>query len=78
MEDVRQRKYRFCFSYPPNYTPIAEPWQEKYTHDQGDPEYANAIREAVEEGRSAQLQDIAILTMPFGCRSTPKVGTWRA
>jgi hypothetical protein len=50
-------KYRFCFSYPPNYTPIAEPWQEKYTHDQGDPEYANAIREAVEEGRSAQLQD---------------------
>jgi len=46
-------KYRFCFSYPPNYTPIAEPWRE-YTDD---PEYFRQIGEAVDEGRAFYLQD---------------------
>lgn len=47
-------KYRFCFSYPPNYTPIAEPWLEKYTHD---PECSREIFEAAEAGRALRLQD---------------------
>lgn len=47
-------KYRFCFSYPPTYTPIAQPWLEKYTHD---PESSQQLREAFEENRALQLKD---------------------
>jgi hypothetical protein len=47
-------KYRFCFSYPPNYTPIAEPWLEKYTHDL---ERSRNLREAAEEGRESEWQN---------------------
>lgn len=47
-------KYRFCFSYPPTYTPVAKSEMEK---DSDDWQCSSDFREAVEEGRSAQLQD---------------------
>lgn len=47
------QKYRFCFSYPSNYVPIAEPWRA-YTED---PEFSREVYEAVQEGRQLQLQD---------------------
>ena len=48
------QKYRFCFSYPPIYTPVSKAEMEKDSPDlQGSSDYI----EAIEEGRSAQLQD---------------------
>lgn len=45
-------RYRFCFSYPPVYRPIAEPWLEKYTHDA---EASSQVRQAAEEGLLLRL-----------------------
>lgn len=46
------KKYRFCFSYPPSYAPAAEPWLEKYTNS---PEFSKILRSAAEEGREFRL-----------------------
>lgn len=51
--DYINRAYGFCFSYPPVYTPVAEPWLEKYT---GDPTRSQALHKAAEEGRLLRLQ----------------------
>ncbi|MGA8877762.1 MAG: hypothetical protein WCC25_08625 [Candidatus Korobacteraceae bacterium] len=47
-------KYRFCFSYPPIYTPVDEPWGPKYSDT---PEYADQLRKAAEEWRLSRLDD---------------------
>ncbi len=47
------QKYRFCFSYPPIYEPVAEPWLEKYTNSA---ESSKLVRQEVEEGRFATFQ----------------------
>lgn len=47
-------KYRFCFSYPPIYTPVDEPWGPKYSDD---PQYSRQLQKAAEEWRLSRLDD---------------------
>ena len=47
-------KYRFCFSYPATYAPIAEPWLEKYAVAG---ENSREVQELVQEKRYFILQD---------------------
>ena len=46
----------FCFSYPPTYARVAEPWLEKYTHAPSKSEL-NYFRKAAQEGRMLRLQN---------------------
>lgn len=46
-------KYGFCFSYPPIYEPVAEPWLEKYTNSA---ESSKVVQQEAEEGRVATFQ----------------------
>jgi len=47
-------KYGFCFSYPPIYTPVDEPWGPKYTDI---PDYSRQLQKAAEGGRLSRLDD---------------------
>ncbi len=73
------QKYRFCFSYPPSYEPVAEPWALKeYTNDL---DYSRQLQKQAEEGRlfrleNSQVADAGILvelrTEPFDLQGLVK------
>ena len=48
------QKYRFCFSYPSIYEPVAEPWLEKYTNSA---ESSEVVRQEAKEGRFETFQN---------------------
>lgn len=50
------RLHGFCFSYPPTYAPVAEPWLEKYTHAPNK-SALGYLRKAAQEGRMLRLQN---------------------
>ena len=47
------RSHGFCFSYPPSYSQIQEPWLKKYTETN---EYSQYIRKAAREDRIVRLE----------------------
>ena len=70
-------KYRFCFSYPPIYAPVAKPWVVEHSDSQID----RALRTATEEGRlfkfrKSQNPDVefgvSLETEPFDLQSFVK------
>ncbi len=50
------RSHGFCFSYPPTYTPVAQPWLKIYTNAP-DKSALERLRKAAQEHRLLRLQN---------------------